>query len=115
MHMREKEGRRTYPGSSRQAQPWRPRHHPHHNGEATAAPQHQERQERRDRPDPVTLAAAEEVEDEREQHLLQIDADRSTRRHEASRLRHTARAKSGGARRNRAATAEATRIAREGN
>jgi hypothetical protein len=80
----------------------------------TAAPPRLEPSEQRDHHDPVTLAAAREVEDELEQHPLQIDADEDDRRREARRLRIMAGASSGGARRNRAATAEATRIAREG-
>ncbi|KAK1697114.1 hypothetical protein QYE76_013811 [Lolium multiflorum] len=45
-----------------------------------AAPSRLEPREQRDRHDLVTLAAAKEVEDEREQHLLQIDADEDDRR-----------------------------------
>ncbi|KAK1612102.1 hypothetical protein QYE76_035775 [Lolium multiflorum] len=75
-----------------------PQHHPHHGSEATAAPSRQKLWEQRDHVDPVTLAMAKRVEDEREQRLLQIDAegkDRVTWRF----LRPMARAMAAGVRR----------------
>ncbi|KAK1632407.1 hypothetical protein QYE76_006722, partial [Lolium multiflorum] len=54
---------------------------PHHGSTATAAPSRQELWEPRDHADPVTLAMAKRVEDERERRLLQIDADGKDRRH----------------------------------
>ena len=86
---------------------------PHHGSTATAAPSRQELWEPRDHADPVTLAMAKKIEDERERRLLQIDADGKDRRRMAVRLRPMARAMAAGVRRNRPATVRATQVARE--